>query len=52
VESDKDEFIPDTALQAKSFEQNLGAETVIVPGRNHFNGSEEPAVLAELTKLL
>jgi predicted alpha/beta hydrolase family esterase len=43
--SDNDPFTADHAATAAAFQARLGAEVVFAPGRQHFNASEEPAVL-------
>lgn len=46
--SDNDPFTADHAATAAAFRQRLDARVVYAPDRQHFNASEEPAVLQVL----
>lgn len=46
--SDNDPFTADHAATAATFRQRLDARVIYAPGRQHFNASEEPAVLQAL----
>jgi len=46
--SDNDPFTADHAANRAAWEARLGAEVRLAPGAQHFNGAEEPAVLATL----
>jgi predicted alpha/beta hydrolase family esterase len=48
--SDDDPFVP--LENKKTFEQKLGARTIVEHQQGHFNDSTAPAVLRELQKLL
>jgi len=50
--SDDDPFTRDAAETRRRFVEALGAEVQIVPGRQHFNAPEEPAVLTAVIRLL
>jgi len=44
--SDDDPFTGDHVANAATWEQRLGARVQLVPGARHFNGGQEPTVLA------
>ena len=46
--SDNDPFTADVEANRRAFQERLGADVRVVPGRNHFNAQEEPAVLEAL----
>jgi hypothetical protein len=50
--SDDDPFTRDAEATRRRFVEALGAEVQIVPGRQHFNAPEEPAVRAAVLRLL
>jgi serine hydrolase len=50
--SDDDPFTRDAEETRRRFVEALGAHVEIVPGRQHFNASEEPAVLDTTLRLL
>lgn len=49
--SDNDPFTADHEGNRRAWQERLGAEVALVPGARHFNGTEEPAVLAALRAL-
>lgn len=49
--SDNDPFTADHAANAALWQERLAARIELVPGARHFNGAEEPAVLAALLRL-
>lgn len=49
--SDDDPFTADHQANAALWQERLGARIELVPGARHFNGAEEPAVLAALLRL-
>lgn len=49
--SDNDPFTADHQANAALWRERLGAQIELVPGARHFNGVEEPAVLAALLRL-
>jgi hypothetical protein len=50
--SDNDPFTRDAEETRRRFVEALGAHVQIVAGRQHFNASEEPAVLDTILRLL
>lgn len=50
--SDDDPFTADTDGNARAWRARLGAEVTVVPGAQHFNRSEEPAVLEAVREML
>jgi uncharacterized protein len=46
--SDDDPFTADAERNGRLWEERLGAEVVLAPGRRHFNAPREPAVLEAL----
>ena len=50
--STDDPFTADEARSRRLFEERLDAEVRVFPGARHFNGAEEPAVLAAAAELL
>lgn len=50
--SDDDPFTKDWGAERQLFQDLLGAEVVIHPGRGHYNQKEEPLVLAALKGML
>jgi len=48
--SDNDPFTADAAANGRLWQERLGAAVEVVPAAEHFNGSEEPHVLAELLR--
>ncbi len=49
---EQDPYTSDQRTNAAQWEERLGATTCIVAGAAHFNGKEEPEVLAELRALI
>jgi hypothetical protein len=49
--SDNDQFTADWQTTQQLWAERLGAEVRVIPGAQHFNGSEEPAVLDALCAL-
>ena len=50
--STDDPFTADASRSRRLFEERLDAEVRVLPGARHFNGAEEPAVLAAAAELL
>lgn len=48
--SDDDPFIRDYAMNGTLWRERLDAQIELIPGGRHFNGAEEPAVLATLLR--
>ena len=46
--SDNDPYTGDYVANRVAWETRPGAEVRLAPGAHHFNGAEEPAVLATL----
>ena len=49
--SDDDPFVADTAANQRAWEEKLGATVFVIPGVQHFNGAQQPAVLKRLIEM-
>jgi len=49
--SDNDPFVADTVANQKAWEEKLNARVLVIPGAQHFNAAQQPAVLRTLIEL-
>jgi serine hydrolase len=49
--SDNDPFVADTAANRHAWEERLNATVLVIPGAQHFNTVQQPAVLRTLIEL-
>ena len=49
--SDDDPFVEDTTANTRAWQDKLGAKVVVVPGAQHFNGAQQPAVFQALVEM-